>query len=141
GLEGLGVDLAEHDLLGEVLRADGDRGLGVVGVALDARGRLLLRRGAGRARVAVVVAAGGQSGDAGQDGQRRPQRPQDAWGGHGWGATLLLGTGNRERRGAPVDVSWRPRGVTARCTAESPSSARTASSATTIAAPRRPASP
>ena len=43
GLEGLGVDLAEDDLLGEVLRADRERDPVVVGVLLD-RGRAGLGR-------------------------------------------------------------------------------------------------
>ena len=141
GGQALGVDLAQHLLLGEVLRADLQRDLGVVGVVDDA-GRLGGLRGGGglpgAGRLLLVVAA---RRDA--ERQRRQQRGQI--GGelaHGavWILLLVRPKRARARPSAPRS-SLMPAGVTARWTADRPTSAAIASAATMIEAPIWPSRP
>ena len=126
GREALRVDLAEDLLLGEVLRADRDGRRGVGLVLLDARpgrrragGLGLGGRRLGGAGVLLVVAARGERQHAGEERKKSEQ-----------GTVFHVASWSR------VVV-----GVIRRWTAARPSSVATASNATTIEAPSRPASP
>src|SRR5262249_37211567 len=127
---------------GEVLRADGQRDLRVRVVVRDGRRLLGARRGRrrGRAAAAPVVAAAAGSRAEGE-GEQRGERRNGASRAHGVGAILLLGMESSRRRDAACPVTFNPAGVSRRCSAESPTSAATASTATVMAPPNWPASP
>ena len=144
GGEALRIDLGEHLLLGEVLRADLQRDLGVAGVVDDlaARGRGGGRRGRGRRRLRrrLVVAAAG--GDDERHGRERGGQEHLRCSAHGAVWILRLVSPKRARaRASPPRSSSMPAGVTARWTADRPTSAATARAATTIEAPIWPSRP
>ena len=133
--ERLRVDLAEHLLLGEVLRADRERRAGVRGVLLDRVGGLRGRRAAVSScrsssllPQAAIPTASASTASAASSVRR------------------CLGSGHRvfSLRGVRVHelgARRRPRGVTARPSAAMPSSRLIASSAIRIDPASRPVSP
>src|SRR3954470_1280967 len=141
-LERLGVDLAQHELLGEVLRADGDRGLGLgAGDLLDLLARSLLARAGvgGRRGLLIVAAARGNDESEAQGGQQG----QDGMGTSHDVCMLLFDDRKARRRppGRPRWASLRPSGVTARWSRTNKKSAAKVTSATTMHAASWPAVP
>src|SRR3954453_7875274 len=141
GLERLRVDLAQHELLREVLRADGDGRVLGAGDLLDLLARCLaraLRAGGGGRRLLVAAARGDHESEAqdGQQGQEGVGSSHDVF--------MLLFDDRKARRrppGRPRSESLRPSGLATRCNRTNSPSAAKVTIATTMQAASWPAVP
>ena len=133
GLERLGVDLAEDVLLGEVLRADRDRGLPVAPASSGCSSPACVRLGA-RARRRTLSSSSSPQAATTSRGQRRPAAPAGRDGCVSRVCILLLGDGRRDGgRRAAAFGALEPFGVTARWSSANSRVGGEVTSATTIA--------